>query len=40
MKVFAWNVDTAETARRVSRFGVDGIITNAPDVVQAVIDGH
>ncbi|MFJ8359540.1 glycerophosphodiester phosphodiesterase [Streptomyces sp. NPDC093984] len=40
MKVFAWNVDTAEAARRVSGFGVDGIITNAPDVVQAVIGAH
>ncbi|UXY19174.1 glycerophosphodiester phosphodiesterase family protein [Streptomyces cynarae] len=40
MKVFAWNVDTAEAARRVCGFGVDGIITNAPDVVQAVIGAH
>ncbi|MFF3905416.1 glycerophosphodiester phosphodiesterase [Streptomyces sp. NPDC001848] len=40
MKVFAWDVNTAEAARRVSGFGVDGIITNAPDVVQTAISAQ
>jgi glycerophosphoryl diester phosphodiesterase len=40
MKVFAWTVNTADAARRVSGFGVDGIITNAPDVVGSAISAH
>ncbi|MFD0269992.1 glycerophosphodiester phosphodiesterase [Streptomyces sp. NPDC127106] len=40
MEVDTWIVDDAVTARKVRGMGVDGIITNAPDVVrQAVIGG-
>ncbi|MBT2482244.1 glycerophosphodiester phosphodiesterase family protein [Streptomyces sp. ISL-94] len=39
MEVDTWIVDDAATARKVADMGVDGIITNAPDVVQAAIDG-
>ncbi|MEU7720740.1 glycerophosphodiester phosphodiesterase [Streptomyces tibetensis] len=39
MKVFTWTVDDAKTARRVAGYGVDGIITNRPDVVRAALGG-
>ncbi|MCF3135822.1 glycerophosphodiester phosphodiesterase [Streptomyces olivochromogenes] len=35
--VFAWTVDDAATARTVARYGVDGVITNKPDVVRAAL---
>ncbi|OYP18227.1 glycerophosphodiester phosphodiesterase [Streptomyces sp. FBKL.4005] len=38
IRVFAWTVDDADTARRVAGYGVDGIITNKPDVVRAALD--
>ncbi|GHH17115.1 glycerophosphodiester phosphodiesterase [Streptomyces rubradiris] len=34
LRVFTWTVDTAAGARRVAGYGVDGIITNKPDVVR------
>ncbi|MET8078513.1 glycerophosphodiester phosphodiesterase family protein [Streptomyces sp. NPDC005303] len=34
LEVFAWTVDTADAARLVAGYGVDGVITNKPDVVQ------
>lgn len=34
LRVAAWTVNDAEHARRVAGYGVDGIITNAPDVVR------
>ncbi|AVH59359.1 MULTISPECIES: glycerophosphodiester phosphodiesterase [Streptomyces] len=37
MEVFAWTVDDADGARRVAGFGVDGIITNMPDVVRKAL---
>ncbi|MFB7242984.1 glycerophosphodiester phosphodiesterase [Streptomyces populi] len=37
MKVFAWTVDDAATARRLAGFGTDGIITNKPDVIRAAL---
>ncbi|MEU9211444.1 glycerophosphodiester phosphodiesterase family protein [Streptomyces sp. NPDC048415] len=37
MKVFAWTVNDADTARRVAGFGVDGIITNVPEVVRRAL---
>ncbi|MGI5140830.1 MULTISPECIES: glycerophosphodiester phosphodiesterase [unclassified Streptomyces] len=40
MKVFAWTVDSADEARRVAGFGVDGIITNAPDVVRRAVTAY
>ncbi|MCX4693969.1 glycerophosphodiester phosphodiesterase family protein [Streptomyces sp. NBC_01408] len=39
MEVDTWIVDDAATARKVRDMGVDGIITNAPDVVQDAVDG-
>ncbi|MGW1588892.1 glycerophosphodiester phosphodiesterase [Streptomyces sp. NPDC002386] len=36
--VCAWTVDDAATARKVARYGVDGIITNKPDVVRAALN--
>ncbi|MFD0022126.1 glycerophosphodiester phosphodiesterase [Streptomyces sp. NPDC058382] len=35
LRVNAWTVNDAQTARQVAGHGVDGIITNAPDVVRA-----
>lgn len=37
MKVFAWTINNADTARRVAGFGVDGVITNVPDVIQKAL---
>lgn len=37
MKIFAWTVDSADEARRVNGLGVDGIITNRPDVVRSAV---
>ncbi|KKD02733.1 glycerophosphodiester phosphodiesterase [Streptomyces sp. WM6386] len=37
LEVFAWTVNDAATARRVARYGVDGIITNTPDVVRDAV---
>ncbi|KUL22139.1 glycerophosphodiester phosphodiesterase [Streptomyces regalis] len=34
LEVFTWTVNDADTARLVGRYGVDGIITNNPDVVR------
>ncbi|MEW2415913.1 glycerophosphodiester phosphodiesterase family protein [Streptomyces sp. NPDC046866] len=39
MEVDTWIVDDAVTARKVQGMGVDGIITNAPDVVQRAVIG-
>ncbi|MFD3873827.1 glycerophosphodiester phosphodiesterase [Streptomyces sp. NPDC058623] len=39
MEVDTWIVDDAATARRVQDMGVDGIITNAPDVVREAVGG-
>jgi len=37
LQVFTWTVNDAATARRVAGFGVDGIITNFPDVVREAV---
>ncbi|MFI2199376.1 glycerophosphodiester phosphodiesterase [Streptomyces sp. NPDC020192] len=37
LKVFAWTVNDAADARKASGYGVDGIITNKPDVVRAAL---
>ncbi|MFJ5292805.1 glycerophosphodiester phosphodiesterase [Streptomyces sp. NPDC088348] len=37
MEVDTWIVDDAATARKVKEMGVDGIITNAPDVVRHAV---
>ncbi|MEV7581048.1 glycerophosphodiester phosphodiesterase [Streptomyces erythrochromogenes] len=39
MEVDTWIVDDAATARKVQEMGVDGIITNAPDVVREAVGG-
>ncbi|MCG3042289.1 glycerophosphodiester phosphodiesterase [Streptomyces fenghuangensis] len=40
LEVFTWTVNSAEAARRVAAMGVDGIISNYPDVVRdATRDG-
>ncbi|MEU1366005.1 glycerophosphodiester phosphodiesterase family protein [Streptomyces sp. NPDC005803] len=38
LQVSAWTVDDAEHAVRMAGYGVDGIITNAPDVVREATD--
>ncbi|MER6527273.1 glycerophosphodiester phosphodiesterase family protein [Streptomyces sp. NPDC001508] len=35
--VFAWTVNDAPTARKVAGYGVDGIITNQPDVMRQAL---
>ncbi|MFD3503153.1 glycerophosphodiester phosphodiesterase family protein [Streptomyces sp. NPDC058676] len=37
LEVFAWTVDTAAAAHRVAGYGVDGIISNQPDLVGAAL---
>lgn len=37
MKVFAWTVNSGSLARRLTGFGVDGIITNVPDTVRRAV---
>ncbi|MFE5398994.1 glycerophosphodiester phosphodiesterase family protein [Streptomyces sp. NPDC056568] len=39
MEVHTWTVDAADTARLVAGYGVDGIITNRPDVVREAVGG-
>ncbi|MDR6978261.1 glycerophosphoryl diester phosphodiesterase [Streptomyces sp. 3330] len=40
MKVFAWTVDDPATAEAVAGYGVDGVITNKPDVVRRALYGY
>ncbi|MEV5320957.1 glycerophosphodiester phosphodiesterase family protein [Streptomyces sp. NPDC052687] len=40
LQVSTWTVDSADTARTVAAYGVDGIITNRPDVVREALDGE
>ncbi|MGW4750674.1 glycerophosphodiester phosphodiesterase, partial [Streptomyces sp. NPDC004290] len=40
LKVFAWTVNGAAEARRLTEMGADGIITNAPDVVRKAVTAH
>ncbi|MER5180706.1 glycerophosphodiester phosphodiesterase family protein [Streptomyces sp. NPDC002896] len=37
LEISTWTVDSAANARRAAGFGVDGIITNAPDVVRSAV---
>ncbi|ARQ71349.1 glycerophosphodiester phosphodiesterase [Streptomyces marincola] len=39
VEVHTWTVDDGPTARAVADLGVDGIISNVPDVVRAALDG-
>ena len=38
LEISTWTVDTAEDTRRVAGFGVDGVITNKPDVVRKALN--
>jgi glycerophosphoryl diester phosphodiesterase len=40
LRVFAWTVNDAVTARKVAGCGVDGIITTKPDVVRAALGSY
>jgi glycerophosphoryl diester phosphodiesterase len=40
LEVFTWTVNNAKTARLVAGYGVDGIITNKPDVVREALPAH
>lgn len=37
LEVYTWTVNDAATARKVRDAGVDGVITNFPDVVKDAI---
>ncbi|GGL83945.1 hydrolase [Streptomyces fumigatiscleroticus] len=39
LQVLTWTVDEADSVRLVAGYGVDGIITNRPDVVRDALDG-
>lgn len=39
LQVHTWTVDDAATARKVNKAGVDGIISNKPDVVRDALSG-
>lgn len=39
LESYTWTVNDAKTAQKVAGFGVDGIISNAPDVVRAAVGG-
>ncbi|MFR9798656.1 glycerophosphodiester phosphodiesterase [Streptomyces sp. MS06] len=39
LQVFTWTVDTAAIARTVTGYGVDGVISDKPDVVRDAVGG-
>ncbi|MFJ9177764.1 glycerophosphodiester phosphodiesterase [Streptomyces sp. NPDC102360] len=39
LEAYTWTVNDAKTAQQVDGFGIDGIISNAPDVVRAALGG-
>ncbi|MGD6746157.1 glycerophosphodiester phosphodiesterase [Streptomyces sp. BH106] len=39
LESYTWTVNDAKTAQKVAGFGVDGIISNAPDVVRKAVGG-
>ncbi|MBN0044008.1 glycerophosphodiester phosphodiesterase [Streptomyces actuosus] len=39
MEVFTWTVDDAATARQAAGYGVDGVISNRPDLVEDAVLG-
>ncbi|WP_425835227.1 glycerophosphodiester phosphodiesterase [Streptomyces fractus] len=39
LESYAWTVNDAKTAQKVAGLGVDGIISNAPDVVRKAVGG-
>ncbi|WP_257573838.1 glycerophosphodiester phosphodiesterase family protein [Streptomyces sp. JJ66] len=40
LELFTWTVDDAETATRMADLGVDGIISNRPDVIRDAVRGR
>ncbi|MET8568579.1 glycerophosphodiester phosphodiesterase family protein [Streptomyces sp. NPDC004783] len=38
LEVFTWTVDNPDVAKRVAGYGVDGVITNKPDVVRDAVE--
>ncbi|MFM9367228.1 glycerophosphodiester phosphodiesterase family protein [Streptomyces sp. Da 82-17] len=40
LEIFTWTVDEAADARRADSYGVDGIISNKPDVVRSAISAE
>ncbi|WP_327356926.1 glycerophosphodiester phosphodiesterase [Streptomyces sp. NBC_01304] len=40
LEIFTWTVNDAPSAVRAAGFGVDGIITNTPDVVRKAVSGE
>ncbi|MFD7709453.1 glycerophosphodiester phosphodiesterase [Streptomyces sp. NPDC059785] len=40
LETYTWTVNDADTTRRVAGYEVDGIITNAPDVVRDALEGQ
>ncbi|MCU0267418.1 MAG: glycerophosphodiester phosphodiesterase [Acidimicrobiales bacterium] len=40
LRVYPWTVDDPDRMRELCRLGVDGIITNVPDLARAVVDGR
>jgi glycerophosphoryl diester phosphodiesterase len=39
MRVYTWVVDDAATARRAADAGVDGVISDYPDIVRKALGG-
>jgi glycerophosphoryl diester phosphodiesterase len=37
LKVFVWTVDSPGDMRRLKEMGVDGIITNRPDILKSIV---
>jgi len=40
LKVIVWTVNDAQEMRQMLQMGVDGIITDRPDIAKPVIDAH
>ena len=38
LRVYPWTVDDPDRMRALVELGVDGIITNVPDVARSVVD--
>ena len=37
LKVYVWSVDSPGDMRRLKEMGVDGIITNRPDILKSIV---
>ena len=40
IKVFAWTVNDEELMKKVLKKGVDGLVTNYPDLAHKVVDEY